>query len=465
MKIQLRFLLLLILINAGVALLFFQAETLRLMKENEFQTRQDEETLRSWNALPLLFQRLVSLENKQIVWNQEEQTTSSLGFWQLKKDGAWYLWVRNKPSDDGPQEMYTTIRLGETEKDLIRDIMRIPELYESIETENSPLNNHVLLPLNGPISESASETLSVRVSGRSESSRNLGLANLKLLGLILSLSTVLVTLLIYFWFIRPLLMINTAFRSGKLMHLSPLLGRSGEVADLAELTRQFFQQKDELEREIRRRDAAEACLRARENQLSHLLDQQENLMRDLHDEVIQTLFALGLRMEAALPTSMDKESCRNELNRIIHKIRGYLESPSAPLGKSFLFAQAIHDLTERLGQPNPCIFDIIIPEEVEEQISSHQAGELLALMTEALSNSLRHGKARKIEINASCQSDGHIRIEIHDDGKGCDLNRITMGHGLANIRSRARDLNAEVTFHSEPEKGFHIVLKLINYEK
>jgi signal transduction histidine kinase len=87
---------------------------------------------------------------------------------------------------------------------------------------------------------------------------------------------------------------------------------------------------------------------------------------------------------------------------------------------------------------------------------------LLRMLQEAVTNALRHGRARALWIGAEAQpAGGGVRIEVRDDGAGFDPQAVQAtggGRGLTNLARRAREIGAELTVTSAPGAGASVVV-------
>jgi signal transduction histidine kinase len=84
---------------------------------------------------------------------------------------------------------------------------------------------------------------------------------------------------------------------------------------------------------------------------------------------------------------------------------------------------------------------------------------LLRIVQEATRNSIRHGRAKKIDMDVACLDTDSIRLQMRDDGRGFDPEEAAgkWGHwGLAIMRERARQIGAELNISSTPGHGTEI---------
>ena len=169
-----------------------------------------------------------------------------------------------------------------------------------------------------------------------------------------------------------------------------------------------------------------------------LLEDRERIGRDLHDMVIQRLFAAGMSLQAvaaiAEPESVAERimGTIDALDDTIRDIRNtifelHLRRDPAP---SERLGNLIDDRSELLGfRPS-----ISVTREIDD-LSSELIDDLLATLAEALSNAIRHAGASAVDVTIERQSRG-LCLRVTDDGVGMPDDP-TGGHGLSNILWRA----------------------------
>jgi len=211
-------------------------------------------------------------------------------------------------------------------------------------------------------------------------------------------------------------------------------------------------------------DAFEASQRG----LQDSLNARERMAQDLHDSVLQSVFAAGLGLEdcrrklRSAPDQADEQlkAAINSLNGSLREIRRFIggQEPQAIGGHEFKAALKSVALTigESAGQ-----FSIEVHPSAAGRLTTEQATELLNIAKEAMSNSLRHARASRTVVSLQPEN-GLIRLEVADDGVGFDLEsaRDTKGIGLRNMERRARSLGARLQLNSAPGRGTRIIVEL-----
>ena len=199
-----------------------------------------------------------------------------------------------------------------------------------------------------------------------------------------------------------------------------------------------------------------ARLHARVAELA-LFEDRERIARELHDTVIQRLFATGLALQATIrlvvrPEVVERlQALVEDLDVTVRHVRSAIfELHTARLPGSSV-RQAVLELcaesSRSLGFEPLVYFDGPIDSLVEEQVATH----LLAVLQETLSNVARHANATKVEVSL-VTADGELDLSVVDDGKGI-TEGVTGGRGLDNMRTRAALVNGEVKWGPGPDGG------------
>jgi two-component system, NarL family, sensor histidine kinase DevS len=177
-----------------------------------------------------------------------------------------------------------------------------------------------------------------------------------------------------------------------------------------------------------------------------VLEDRERIARDLHDKVIQRLFATGMTLQTMLPvTGRDDVSDRinatvDELDVTIREIRSTIFALQAPVGRGLrvsIFA-LIDGAREVLGFSPELHMDGPIDTLVSENAAEH----LLAVLQEALSNIAQHAGAS--HVNVTVEVGTYVVVRVTDNGKGLPTPREN-GRGLHNIEERAATMGGDLS--------------------
>jgi signal transduction histidine kinase len=199
-----------------------------------------------------------------------------------------------------------------------------------------------------------------------------------------------------------------------------------------------------------------ARLHARVRELT-LAEDRERIARDLHDSVIQRVFAVALSLQAAAGVARDADLADRlrtavaDLDETIREIRTTIFALELPPGvQGDLRVLALEVCTEaarslgfepeiRLSGPIS-----LVPPQV--------GSEALVTLREALSNVARHARATRTEITLAASADG-LLLAVIDDGIGPAPSTPQMGRGLANLAERAEALGGTFRLVTGPEGG------------
>jgi PAS domain S-box-containing protein len=196
-----------------------------------------------------------------------------------------------------------------------------------------------------------------------------------------------------------------------------------------------------------------------ERQRFDVLEDRERIATDLHDVVIQRLFAAGMRLQAAVPlvNGQARERLASvvaELDTTIAEIRDTIFSIHHPeregLPLSARLAETVRANAEYLGFEPEVHIDGPLDEIVGEL-----AEQVIPALTEILSNVARHAEATTVQIGVDCR-DGALMLEVVDDGIGIDP-EAPQGNGLGNLARRALALGGGFVATANPDAGGTVV--------
>lgn len=198
--------------------------------------------------------------------------------------------------------------------------------------------------------------------------------------------------------------------------------------------------------------------RRREAERFAIIEDRDRIARDLHDLVIQRLFATGMQLQSAIRLmDQDPGEARNrvngavdELDGTIRELRSTIYGLQTPLeGRPSLRTQILQTVdaaTGQLGFTPSLRLDGLLDTLVTPEIADH----LLATLREALSNAARHASAKKVEVLVAVR--GKVfSVRVQDDGKGMAPDAARSG--LINMAHRAEQLGGQLKVTSAPGRG------------
>ncbi len=186
-----------------------------------------------------------------------------------------------------------------------------------------------------------------------------------------------------------------------------------------------------------------------------VLRERERIARDLHDKVIQRLFATGLSLQAAShglddPTTAKLTQAVDELDATITEIRNAIFGLQARPADRPNLSAALLALVDEVTQPAGLEPTVRINGPLNSLLSPALGDELLTVAGEALVNVARHAGARRVSVLVHVDTRA-VSLRVVDDGHG-PQGRHPGGHGLANLEARARRLGGSCQL-SVPDAG------------
>ncbi len=197
-----------------------------------------------------------------------------------------------------------------------------------------------------------------------------------------------------------------------------------------------------------------------------VLEERDRIGMDLHDGIIQSIYGVGLSLENALHT-VDEDSDLAKvrikqsiegLNQSIRDIRTYiLDLRPRQLGNDGLM-NALKRLTTEYRANTFSEVNLKGPHAVVDDLPQTHALALFHICQESLANAAKHANAKRVDVSVWTTED-RVIMEVHDNGKGFDLGKMTttIGHGMANMQTRARSVGGEVDVSSTPGEGTTIL--------
>jgi len=193
-----------------------------------------------------------------------------------------------------------------------------------------------------------------------------------------------------------------------------------------------------------------------------VLEERERIGMDLHDGIIQSIYGVGLSLEIALHSFEDEpadaktrvQHSIEALNQAIRDLRGYiLDLRPRQMGSEGLMGGLNRLITEFRANTFAQVQLSGNENELKELPQAHSM-VLFHISQEALANVAKHSKAKQVDISL-WSTDERVLMEIHDDGRGFEMEKMTVsiGHGLANMQTRARAIGGDVDISSAFGEG------------
>lgn len=184
-----------------------------------------------------------------------------------------------------------------------------------------------------------------------------------------------------------------------------------------------------------------------------VLSDRDRIARDLHDHVIQRLFAIGLSIQGTIPRARSAEVQQrlvdsvDQLQQVISEIRtAIFDLHGGPSGTTRLRQRLDEAISAFAGSELRTSVQFVGPLSVIDTVMGDHAE---AVVREAVSNAVRHAHAQSLNVTVRVEDD--LVIEVVDDGRGMPAD--VTASGLNNIRRRAIEVGGDLVITSSPGGG------------
>jgi signal transduction histidine kinase len=203
--------------------------------------------------------------------------------------------------------------------------------------------------------------------------------------------------------------------------------------------------------------AIELAAARSEQQRAAMLDERDRIAADLHDHVVQRLFAAGLSLQSVatvVPEGRMKQRLATtiqDLDDTIRQIRTTIfqlqqEPTTGPAGVRVRLLDVLAEIAPALG------FDagLRLSGVLEDRLAPDLVDDVLAVLRESLTNIARHAHARTADVDVVATAD-RLTLEVADDGVG--IGETTRSSGLANLRRRATQRGGSFSVEAREPSG------------
>jgi PAS domain S-box-containing protein len=206
-------------------------------------------------------------------------------------------------------------------------------------------------------------------------------------------------------------------------------------------------------RDVTERVRAEAALREAEREMAMLAD-RERIARDLHDLVIQRLFATGMSLQAVVPLAPPPAAERiqhaiDDLDGTIRDIRRAIFELQSHRATGSSTRAAVIAIADELAPSLGFAPQVSFAGPVDALVTGEVADHLLAAVRELLANVARHAGATTVTVDLTVGDD--IVLRVADDGRG--IAATSRRSGLANLAERAAALGGSFSVGPGPRGG------------
>ncbi len=327
---------------------------------------------------------------------------------------------------------------GEEQLQLLGDVLQCKASLASPNRQpKSTQPNEIVLsiPLRGPVGEPLADLVYTISSAELEILGRVQAIEFGLMAAALLTASIAAVAFVYRMIVAPLRTVGKSMETGDTATLHGLMNRSDEIGHVAQAVKHSFEQRDELQ---------------------SLMEQRIRLGRELHDGVIQTVFAAGMSLAGARATLRQNpdvseqiiEDTRNELNATIRTLRDFINGLEPEPLQRRTFRESVQSIASLMQGVRDFEMRLEIDDDVGASLNASQRLHLLQITREAVSNSVRHGRANRVKVKLAKEGTGRV-LEVVDDGVGIGASSSPAGgRGLLNLAARARELGGELRMNA-----------------
>jgi signal transduction histidine kinase len=189
-----------------------------------------------------------------------------------------------------------------------------------------------------------------------------------------------------------------------------------------------------------------------------VIEERDRISMELHDGIIQSIYAIGIKLELARLTLVEKPevaeqiiSANQDLNRVIEDLRRYIQDLRVGVDRSVNLREQLEEIRGGFKQVSSARLVMDIAHGFA-QLSDEHTHAIVQIVREVLSNIVRHSHATEVYLDLH-ETSSQIILVISDNGVGFDPATVKRGKGLDNITHRVENLRGTLRFTSQPGRG------------
>lgn len=194
-----------------------------------------------------------------------------------------------------------------------------------------------------------------------------------------------------------------------------------------------------------------------------VVEDRERIARDLHDAIIQDLFAVGLSLQS-LGQKVEDPTVKSSLNESVQRLddaiaslRKFIFDLRPPVWTRRSLKGELSDLIGQLAEPYGASVGLTVTGDVND-LPGEVVSDVVQVVREATNNALRHSGLGRASVSVHRGPD-RLVITVADRGRGFDPETVRRGMGLDNLRARARDANGDAEITSRA--GFGTTVRVV----
>jgi signal transduction histidine kinase len=203
----------------------------------------------------------------------------------------------------------------------------------------------------------------------------------------------------------------------------------------------------------------------REERRKAILEERNRLARDIHDTLAQGFAAILMQLQAAqresggtlpIPVASSIETAVDLARTHLTEARRSVGALRPNVGPGEDVTAALRRLADMGQRTANTPIDLVVDE--LPRLGDAVEREIIGIAQEALTNAVRHSRARRITIKASAVESVGLRLSVADDGRGIMREQSTSGFGMTSMQERADRIGASLTIVTAPRSGTEVVL-------
>ena len=238
-------------------------------------------------------------------------------------------------------------------------------------------------------------------------------------------------------------------------------------ADGERLTATELELLDEIGRQVAlamERLRLQSQVQEQEKEIS-VVAERNRIARDLHDGLVQYVYALGLQLEHARdlvatdPPAVSPvlTGAIQQTNHVLSEMRTFIYQLRPIIMREKEIGQWVVDLCGQFQQATGIVVEAQVGASAGRELSPEISIALFRIIQEALANIYKHASAKQATLVLEFRTDV-VRLVIEDHGRGFDVDAVSQpgiehGQGLRNIHERVRELGANLKLESAPGAG------------
>jgi signal transduction histidine kinase len=195
-----------------------------------------------------------------------------------------------------------------------------------------------------------------------------------------------------------------------------------------------------------------------------VLEERNRIARDIHDTLAQGFAAILMQLQSAQrsPASLPPSVARS-IDTAVDLARTHMIEARRSVGAlrpQEIEAGDVAAVLERTTELARRTTDVPIELVIEDlpELGAGVEREIIGIAQEALTNAVRHARARKIKVHAASTRSVGFRLSVADDGRGIAKERFGAGFGLTSMQERAERIGGSLTIVTAPRAGTEVVL-------